>query len=940
MSSSLVGQRLGRYEIRSEIGRGGMGMVFQGFDTLLQRVVAVKVLPPQFAFDDDFVRRFHREAVMSAQLHHSNVVTIHDVGEHDGYHYIVMEFLEGQTLDQWLKDNGTMPLPQAVQVLRQVASALDFAHSRGMIHRDIKPSNIMLASDGHATLMDFGLVRAAEGAMLTRTGMVVGTPEYMAPEQATGAEIDGRTDVYALGVVLYRMLSGHLPFTRSTPYAVTYAHIHEAPPPLRQLRADLPARMEAILLKAMAKEPAARYARASQMANDFAAAVAEMPAAETIARPAADLYAAQTLIGDAPTRQVVNKPPSAAPPPRPVAAPAPASTPRRALPLPLIIGAVALLAILGIGGFALAGNRGAVSAPTATAAALAAASPTPAPATATLAAPPTVVTPTVVTPTAAATAAPASPTAAALATSAVTVTVTLAPTATAPPPDTPTATLTNTPAPTNTPAARPTATRPAATVAPAAPGVVLDFERDIVWRRGQQPYGTLTRAAEQVKEGKSAGKLAYDFAAVTDNYVVFEARPPLSIPGRPTGLTAWVYGDGAGHFLNVWLQDKAGEVRSYTFGQIKHQGWQQLTAWLNDQAPWPVGHISGANNQKLDYPVSFFALVLDGVPDGQASRGVIYVDDLRATDAPLPALTVTPDAGAPTPAQPGATATPNAGGSPSNLSGRIAYTVWNNGHMDTVVYNVSNDSRTPIIANMRQPDFNLNGELVGNGDGGGADNLVRTDRNGGNKRALSEHSEDAHPHWSPSGISIIFDSTAQGDGRSRLYFQEDAGARSETPPLKIGSQEVFGRYPVILGSWRVAFNGCNNWDGGRTCGIMTIDTNGNNPGVATDQAGDIPTDNLGSQVLFMSNRDGNWEVYRVGGDGSGLQRLTNNPANDGLATASPDGNFIAFVSNRDGNWAVFVMRADGREPRKLFDLNGGYGSGDWDWTQERLSWGP
>ncbi|MFZ1404810.1 MAG: serine/threonine-protein kinase, partial [Anaerolineae bacterium] len=287
MSSSLIGKRLGRYEIRSEIGRGGMGMVFEAFDALLQRTVAIKVLPPQFAFDEDFVRRFHREGVMSAQLHHVNVVTIHDVGEHDGFHYLVMEFLEGKTLDQWLKDHGTMPLSQAVPVLRQIASALDFAHSRGMIHRDIKPSNIMLTAEGHATLMDFGLVRAAEGAMLTRTGMVVGTPEYMAPEQATGAEVDARTDVYALGVVLYRMLSGKLPFTRSTPYAVTYAHIHEPPPPLRQTRADLPPRLEAILLKALAKDPAARYQRAGHLADDFAAAVAELPAAVRTTVPTA-----------------------------------------------------------------------------------------------------------------------------------------------------------------------------------------------------------------------------------------------------------------------------------------------------------------------------------------------------------------------------------------------------------------------------------------------------------------------------------------------------------------------------------------------------------------------------------------------------------------------------------------------------------------------------
>ena len=237
----FIGKRLGKYEIESEIGRGGMAVVYRGYDPALQRTVAIKVLPQAFTFDRDFVQRFHREAVMAANLRHPNIVTIHDVGEQDGIHYIVMEYLEGVTLDVWLSQRGAMSPAQAEPIVAQIAAALDFAHSRGVIHRDIKPSNIMISPSGHVTIMDFGLVRAGEGSELTRTGMVVGTPEYMAPEQALGNAVDARSDIYSFGVVIYRMLSGQTPFSGSTPYAITYAHVNEPPPPLRQIRRDLPA---------------------------------------------------------------------------------------------------------------------------------------------------------------------------------------------------------------------------------------------------------------------------------------------------------------------------------------------------------------------------------------------------------------------------------------------------------------------------------------------------------------------------------------------------------------------------------------------------------------------------------------------------------------------------------------------------------------------------
>jgi serine/threonine-protein kinase len=275
----LVGQRLaGRYDIQAELGRGGMGVVYRGFDAMLQRAVAIKVLPREFTYDPQFVQRFRQEAVLAAGLHHPGIVTIHDVGEQDGVHYIVMQLLEGVTLDAWLLSHGPMPLPQANHIVRQVAEALDYAHSRGIVHRDIKPSNIMVGPGGQATVMDFGLVRAGEGTGLTRSGTVVGTPEYMAPEQALGQPVDGRTDIYSLGVVIYKMLSGQVPFARSSAMAIAYAHVHEPPPLLREGRPDLPKSVEAVIFKALAKRPEERYQQAGQLADHFTVAMAgKMP---------------------------------------------------------------------------------------------------------------------------------------------------------------------------------------------------------------------------------------------------------------------------------------------------------------------------------------------------------------------------------------------------------------------------------------------------------------------------------------------------------------------------------------------------------------------------------------------------------------------------------------------------------------------------------------
>ena len=262
MTGDLVGRRLGKYEIQAEIGRGGMGTVYKGYDPLLERYVAIKVLAPHLIWEEGFVQRFLREARAAARLKHPNIVTIHDVGQEGSCYYFVMEYLEGQTLAEIIRQRGALPLQEVVHVLHSLAGALDYAHQRGLVHRDIKSINVIVDRAGVVTLTDFGIARAVQETRLTKTGMLVGTPEYMSPEQALGQEADHRTDIYSLGIVVYETLTGRVPFTATTPPAVLHQQVYDPPPPPSTLHPQAVGPVEAALLKARAKNPDDRYAAA------------------------------------------------------------------------------------------------------------------------------------------------------------------------------------------------------------------------------------------------------------------------------------------------------------------------------------------------------------------------------------------------------------------------------------------------------------------------------------------------------------------------------------------------------------------------------------------------------------------------------------------------------------------------------------------------------
>ena len=260
-----------RYEIERELAKGGMADVFVAYDRQLKRRVAVKVLFPEFARDPSFVERFRREAQNAASLNHPNIAAVYDWGQERGTYYIVMEFVEGRSLRDIIRTEGPLPAAAAARIAGELADALAFAHRNGVVHRDVKPGNVLITASGQVKLTDFGIAAnqfdANQG--LTQTGSVMGTATYFSPEQAQGHPVDGRSDVYSLGVVLYEMLAGVPPFTGESPVAVAMKHVREVPPPMRTRVPDVPAQLESVVNAALTKDIEMRYQSADEMRVDL-----------------------------------------------------------------------------------------------------------------------------------------------------------------------------------------------------------------------------------------------------------------------------------------------------------------------------------------------------------------------------------------------------------------------------------------------------------------------------------------------------------------------------------------------------------------------------------------------------------------------------------------------------------------------------------------------
>lgn len=277
----MIGETLGKYRVTEHLGHGGMAEVYKAYQQSLDRYVAIKVLHPFLAEEEGFLARFQREAKAVAALRHPNIVQVFDF-DYDaerGIYYMVMEYIDGPSLKVRLRElaerGERLPLNEVVRIGSAVADALDYAHRRGMVHRDVKPANVMFTSEGQVILTDFGIARMVDVSKLTASGAMVGTPAYMAPEQGMGEAGDERSDIYSLGVMLYEMATGVLPFEADTPMGVVLKHINEPLPPPRTVRPDLPYALERVILRALAKDPGQRYPSAAAMAADLRRALME-----------------------------------------------------------------------------------------------------------------------------------------------------------------------------------------------------------------------------------------------------------------------------------------------------------------------------------------------------------------------------------------------------------------------------------------------------------------------------------------------------------------------------------------------------------------------------------------------------------------------------------------------------------------------------------------
>ncbi|HWN98917.1 MAG TPA: serine/threonine-protein kinase [Blastocatellia bacterium] len=297
----MIGSIIGSYKVTEKIGEGGMGAVFKGIDTMLEREVAIKMLKPELASQPDIVERFRSEAVTLAKLNHPNIATLYSFLRQEEDFFMVMEFVPGKSLDDVIRKFGAIDCNRAIMLFCQALEGIDHAHRMGIIHRDLKPANIMLTDNGSIKVMDFGIARALGTARMTRQGNVVGTVEYMAPEQVRGQAADGRSDIYSLGIVLYEMLTGRVPFENDSEFELMRAQVEDAPKPPRTFAPNIPLAVEQAIMRALAKKPEAR----PQTAGELRAALL------------ATLNASTAIIGTtipyaAPTTRVLEPPPDLA----------------------------------------------------------------------------------------------------------------------------------------------------------------------------------------------------------------------------------------------------------------------------------------------------------------------------------------------------------------------------------------------------------------------------------------------------------------------------------------------------------------------------------------------------------------------------------------------------------------------------------------------------
>jgi serine/threonine protein kinase len=836
----MIGKILGnRYKLISELGSGGMAWVYLAEDLLEERRVAVKVLYPQLSKEVGFLQRFSQEAKLAMSLSQSppakHIVHVLDYGSDRDTHYLVMDYVEGRDLRQILDEDGPFPWQEALEIGRQIAVALEHAHRHGIVHRDVKPENVMILPDGTVRVLDFGVARARTSPTLTYSGFV-GSPYYVAPEQAMGRPVDIRADLYSLGIVLYEMLCGERPFQSDMPWVIVNHHIATPPPSLEERCPDLPGPVGRLVRKSVAKRPEDRFQTPSEVIQAIEAALSgldslpfELEAAESdeLAPLLAGLYQqaqeavqarewhdavdlfSQLLRFDPRYRDVADQLAEAG---------------RQAQLSALYAAAKQALK---------AGHWGEAMAQLDEIAHIA--------------------------------------------------------------PD----------------------YRDARELHTQVKG---KYELDRLYRQGVRyveavDWASAMECLGQVLDRDPDHVRAAELLAAArseQDKAQPETVPPAELQPLPRRMEPRRNLLWAGIAVLI-VALAIGSYALYHF-YLGGRGGDVSTTLMPGQGTATV-------------------LVL---PSPMASPN--HTPTATSRPAVAPAL-ATPTL-APTPSP-----SPTSRRPAPQLSGQIAFPRFDavRGTYDVHVCRVDGSGCRVVVAEASQPDFLPDGDQI-------VVHSWKPDEKGLVLHVLSEQRiwritdqiEAARPSVDFAGSAYVYHSRQEADRQPRLYRTYG----TESRPIVHEANAVLGWSPTWLPGGRILYSGC--WQD--SCGILVLRADDSHPGqvVAGTTETDAEASPDGQQVAFMSQRDGNWEVYVVNIDGSGLRRLTRHAADDGLPSWSPDGRHIAFVSDRDGQWAVWVMRPDGSEQRRLFALGGSLDGRVRDaaphethgWVEERISWGP
>ncbi len=841
--TTFVGKTLGKYRVVARLGRGGMAEVYKAYQPGLDRYVGIKVLHGHLTDDKDFVSRFEREALATGKLRHPNIVQAVDFDREGETYFLAMEFIDGPTLKDEMKarkiEGKPFTLSEVARIFTALCSAIDYAHRRGMVHRDIKPANVMINQEGQVVLTDFGIARIIDGTQFTQTGGLSGTPAYMSPEQGQGERGDERSDIYALGVMLYEMVTGMVPYEGDTPFAVIMKHISEPLPIPTAVNPSLPERVERVVLKAMSKSPNDRYQSAGELAQALREAVglapddnlqkhpltpvALPPQAPEIDHSTERLTAQHQFTakkGDGATVLASSSPPTTV------------TRPASSVPVvPLFAGGAGIvIVLLGVIGYLVFSNMGANSIPT---------------------------------------------------------------------PD------------------------------PGATQVVLSA--------GQ----TATAEAESAQVAAQANTATAEFAGPTQT-----AEAEIT---QAAGLIATETAEFE-RLGELFVQAQASTAEAATATALVTAQALELEA---TQAALESETSTAQALKNTTAPTEEPTLTPAATPTSVAT--LPPADTATPTVPPQPTETPTPEA---TPTSP-----------PPAISGKLAFPVDSGtGKYDVYVVSIADGERLGLIQGARQPNFRLDGQkLLINGEGGGfGENVFETSPFGAVERPVSGSPSDLFPFYKPDGTTLTYSNPqlAYGSKGYQSYLFVQCGLKPPNqesdkcsaiadfgiiiPPGAIG--DIIGSHPVWMTNDLLAYKGCNTWEGGGSCGIFSVGSwavkrtsEGERPRKLADGASLTPTDAKAGLVAYMSRETGDWEVFVMGQDGAGAVNLSSGPGSqDGLGTISPDGKWVAFASNREGAWAIYVAPTSGGSVEKLFNFPTAnpWGTGDRDWSNERMSWAP